>query len=248
MNKNEMIMKAAVKFKGKWPEGYSALIVSTENNSCWGEGMYQDFTGLSTVMADSDAWQWVCTKSEFEELMQNLVDKAPEGATHYSQEDENNHQSWWKLVGAEMYCICERGNIYTWERGYFNKSFQLIPLPKCELEKWMPEVGQECECKFFHADQQSWVKCYIVGKTKNLEWLVYHTHHNDGLNFANIENGSIEFRPLRTEAEIERESLIAMACAVAYDGMYDEFAKVSNERRCKSIAESFVDAGWRPND
>lgn len=90
-SQRELMIKAAVKFGGEWPDGYIALIVSTEVNGCWGAGTYRDFISgedrFTCIMGDRKTWQWVCTREEFALFMDDLADKAPEGAEYVTPSD-----------------------------------------------------------------------------------------------------------------------------------------------------------------
>ena len=89
----ELITKAAVHLKGKWPDGYKALIVSTKKNNHWGDGHFQSTNFDRTSFAKAvescktvesrKAWKWVCTQKEYEGYMKILSSNAPKGATHY---------------------------------------------------------------------------------------------------------------------------------------------------------------------
>lgn len=288
--RSELLIKAAVKFEGKWPKGYNSLIFSAE----FGEGIYGDCAvekeKFISVMGDSGVWLWVCTQAEFEAFMDDLADKAPDRAECCAPSNGmTDNTCYYRNIEDDCYEYCySLGGIWNSNSG---KPIQgpLIPLPKraekqepsrhdseadlkylyqnegtiyftddqgrmlsvpssSVMEKtapWVPEVGQECEFS-------------CTAKGKECEWriglieylssstCVINPYDAHGEFVAHPD--TMKFRPIRTEAEIERESLVAMACAVAYDGMYDEYAKVTMEKRCKSIAESFVDAGWRPNE
>jgi hypothetical protein len=191
----DLMMKAAVKFKGVWPDQEETHLYKFH---------YGRFvTGMAGGTADV-----VCTREQFENFVESLFEGAPKGATHYSPEDENNEQAWWKLVGDEMLCICETGSIYIWERGHFDKTIQLIPRPAKKLfigdtpqqlkdgvTPWVPEIGEECKSALLGSH-------FTVGRLLyKSDQLVIWQDSATGAEFAGKLENRI-FRPLRTEREL----------------------------------------------
>lgn len=114
---------------------------------------------------------------------------------------------------------------------------QVLSSVKQEIEEWRPEVGQECLITIdeFNLVDQKCMPKYLG------EVIVFEA---DGEEFG-CEKTDATFKPLKTEAEKEREQLIAQGCSVAY-GSFN--ASHTTERNCVSIAEAFINAGWRPKD
>ncbi len=78
----------------------------------------------------------------------------------------------------------------------------------------LPPAGSECEFKMHHHGDTQWLYCYVIGETKDGEWIVIHCG-NDSLHFANKKNGNIEFKPIKTD----EEKLIDELCEVMDDSV-----------------------------
>ena len=84
------------------------------------------------------------------------------------------------------------------------------------IQEWvdgLPPIGCECEIKYFHDNESKWAKCYVVGETKDNKCLVINVYHDDSLHFAFKKKGSLEFRPLKTQEQKDRETFIEWAKA-----------------------------------
>lgn len=229
----DLVLEAIMHFKCVWPDDYEALIVSTESNDCRGAGEYQNFTGgksrFDEVTCDTGSWLWVCTKEQFESRLQELRGKAPEGATHFDVESEGDY---YKLSCGDYHLMKRNGGIRC---GKFDK---IIPLPpKQEPKKWKPEVGRECQV-FFSGAEWIYAKIVFIGN----EVVVFEDGHGNERTAYKTE----PFRPLKTEAEKERENLIARAYydVSGDEPSFDEFMDSDMYSWC----ETLIDAGWRPAD
>lgn len=210
--KRELLIKAAVNFGGGWPEGYNSLIFSAE----FGEGIYGDCAvekeKFISVMGDSGVWLWVCTQAEFEFFVQELANKAPDGATHYLPTTTFN-KYWFKDSGGFRPVQEIQGKSIVGPACQLNE-VDLIPLPKLDPAPWVPEVGQECEFS-------------CTAKGKECEWrlglieylssstCVINPYDAHGEFVAHPD--TMKFRPIRTEAEIERQALYDSLCELDAD-------------------------------
>ena len=91
-----------------------------------------------------------------------------------------------------------------------------VELPEEPTQEWvdgLPPIGCECEIKYFHDNESKWAKCYVVGETKDNKCLVINVYHDDSLHFAFKKKGSLEFRPLKTQEQKDRETFIEWAKA-----------------------------------
>lgn len=61
---------------------------------------------------------------------------------------------------------------------------------------WLPEIKTECSVRYFEDGISSWVKCFIVGETKDGACLVAHTYHDDELHFVFKVGGNVRFLPI----------------------------------------------------
>ncbi|MEH6451265.1 MAG: hypothetical protein V7765_21565 [Oleispira sp.] len=90
---------------------------------------------------------------------------------------------------------------------------------------WLPVVGEECEVKYFHESEYKWEKCFVIGNTKDDKCFVINVYHDDSLHFAFKQSGSLEFRPLKTDEQKDKEAFDLKAYKVYRSCMtYNEFA------------------------
>lgn len=103
----------------------------------------------------------------------------------------------------------------------------------------LPYAGVECEFKKYYQDKSEFVKCFIVGETKDKEWLVVHDYADDQLHFANKRTSSFEFRPIESpEQKAERERLEAI------ETMCGEVGKLPHGEAFAAMAMLY-DLGYR---
>lgn len=170
--KRELMLRFAAENDGAWPEGYDALIVSTEKNIVRGDGKYQNFTQGKAKFDQKNVslrfWKWVCTRVEYEAMLQELADAAPEGATHYSPRSKGfygpiylkNEDGEWQFTASGLICwhLVEPQSVIG-ER-------KLIPLPEkvksapVEAE-WAPKSGELCMAYSFNDGE--FIKAYHIG-------------------------------------------------------------------------------------
>lgn len=124
-------------------------------------------------------------------------------------------ESGWYCLDVDLYIMAGTGRF--WPKNKEDVAFTVYRREDCAVEslaevEWngegLPPVGVECEIKYFHQDDHKWEKCYIVGETKDNKYLVINVYHDDSLHFAFKEKGSLEFRPLKTQQEKEREAFV----------------------------------------
>ncbi len=218
MNK-DLMMKAAVQFKGVWPNddpdlgmfGYLAICIKEVGEYKRGD--------ISDVGEDcqKDCWKIFCTREQFESFVESLFEGAPEGATHYSPACKINKEVWWKKDGDEMHCICEAGRIYDWTNGYFDETVQLISRPAKKAPvigdtpeqlkegvkpeaPYIPKVAEVCELILSDGEWHE-ISVIFVGR----ETIVFEL---DGVERVEHKNHKL-FRPLRTERELFIEKATA---------------------------------------
>lgn len=201
----DLMMKAAVKFEGVWPDDGYGLIVAIPSDIVLGneekDGSVSYVSKGVTENTFLRSWSH-CTRKQFEDFVESLFECAPADATHYSPEDKNNEQTWWKLVGDEMLCICEIGDIHTWERGHFDETIQLIPHPVKKAEPqapWVPKVGEECE---YSTNGHKWHVCEPLYIGNSCAFVKSDKASADGYREYSLPISHTDFRPLRTEREL----------------------------------------------
>lgn len=73
-------------------------------------------------------------------------------------------------------------------------------------EKWMPEIGQECEVD--HINQDEYVRCFIFGKSKTeAHRFIYQVLEGDYIGVLDDAVSDL-FRPIQTQADKVREGQI----------------------------------------
>lgn len=195
--KRELLIKAAVKFGGEWPEGCTCLQVGRDGN-------IRGFRKCLSEHYESEQKAYIlCTQAGFEVFMQDLANKAPEGATHCLPTASSNYY-WMKDVGGFL-PVAKNDWQYVSSSAYPLDEIYLIPLPKREPAPWVPEVGQECEYSydFFFLDRCN-SSCKVVAYYLDEAWIelsVDKTRHV-------VKIDKIKFRPIRTEADIERQQAL----------------------------------------
>lgn len=60
---------------------------------------------------------------------------------------------------------------------------------------WLPEIKTECSMRYFEDGASSWVKCFIVGETRDGNCLIAHTYHDDEFHFIFKVGGNVRFLP-----------------------------------------------------
>lgn len=233
--KRELILKALVKFKGVWPDGCTLIQVGRN-------GEIRQFRGRSGDHYESEQKAAVlCYKDKFEAVLAELVKDAPEGATHYRKQDGayvmSKADSWSKWLGDRW--VCYFG-------GLSGESVsELIPLPSkvdaaieqvVEVDGWAPHVGGELKFKYKECETE-----FKIGSVKFIgdKLIIIDTGFEQ---CYHIE--SLDFRPLNTEAEKERDSLIHILCGENGDNI--ETDKLA-ECGWGEVADRVIDAGWRPS-
>ena len=243
MNKG-LVMDAIVAFKGVWPEGATHIlnhINGDDFQASRSSGALMRYLGTSGVF-NQDFWQIACTREEFEARVEALFDGAPEGVTHIESNcigaKEDTLRKWKKVDGDVIYYLTgfslDGRSIWSPSRARIE---DLTPRPKQKptAGKWLPEAGQGCEYK----TQHQWIKVTIdhIGK----KFIVFHGEHDREFS---RRIAKAEFRPLKTEAEKEREKLYAKAIATIENNMLDHMGQPYDYR---DAAEALIDAGWRPH-
>lgn len=151
MNK-DLMMKAAIQFKGKWPvDGDNALVyVSTQDKF---------HTAINfSIVTD------VCTREQFESFVESLFDGAPEGAEYYSAREvgvfaeawfkQNVHGKWdFKLTSSGGWHTLSPQSVIG-ERKLIKRPAKKAPIIGDTPEQlkdgvtpkapYMPKVGEWC--------------------------------------------------------------------------------------------------------
>jgi hypothetical protein len=208
MNK-ELMMKAAVEFKGVWPDEEETHLYKFRHGSLV-SGM---FGGTAEL---------VCTREQFKSFVESLFEGAPDEATHFQP---NSSTKWYKIskndddtvvrfwVGKREWGVSmshkkdKKGDISTDD---------LIPRPtkKAEIEApYMPQVGEECE---FSYNSKPFRSAKYIGPNHvgSKTYLVLWVPANDVEEFGEYDNfkqdDNINFRPLKTERDKIRD--LALEC------------------------------------
>lgn len=173
-------------------------------------------------------------KRSIDQAYNEAINKVPNTPTMNDHFADTNVGEWIPEVGQEFEWMLE-GVSDEWHESYFvgydkegdmviqrdtegldglnttkaNHSYKFRPLPKREPESWMPEVGEECEYKYkqYEHEYKTGTPKFIGDKLIIMESGFEQCYHID----------SLDFRPLRTDAEIECERLYDSLCELDAD-------------------------------
>lgn len=70
--------------------------------------------------------------------------------------------------------------------------------------KGLPPAGVECEYRHHLQDPDNpnaWQKCFIIGFTKDCQWLCFHSYACDHVEMHAVNSGVYVFRPVKTDRE-----------------------------------------------
>jgi hypothetical protein len=134
--------------------------------------------------------------------------KVPEGATHY---DIKFRLPYYSIISGQETKFY-RDDFSKWvksENGNDWHNEKLIELPEA---KWEPVVGEECEYSQspINAKCKNWHKDIFIYKHGDLVWL-----SGGGI----ITTKNLNFRPLSSVEELEREEFIRLALYHCYNGL-----------------------------
>lgn len=199
----EIMIKAAVKFGGVWPDERATDILFNGEIFDWAifDGHYSrpHFDHLVGFVISASDWLPFCNQKEFEAFMDGLAEKAPEGATHYRPESSSyimKDNGWKKWDGSDWRVFFG---------GLSDKAIsELIPLPKSKPAAWVPEVGQDYQVAKPIYNAGDLVKILFRDSSKNT--LIGRYLSGNSIDSIS-EFSAFELAPLKAEAEIERERL-----------------------------------------
>lgn len=211
MNK-DLMMRAAVKFGGVWPDGATFLQVDRDE----GIRVYSGRAGNHYESEQKAAL--LCTREQFEVFVESLFEGAPDDATHFRP---NSPAKWYKIskinddiLVSFLIGDCKWGASMSHEKGniliddliprpvkkvaqvsppYFNCRCVSVAVPQTP---YIPKVGEECEVSL---DGERWYK-FVKTDKRNL---LLDQHWGEML-----EGLHLKFRPLRTERELFIEQAI----------------------------------------
>lgn len=241
--KRELILKALAKFNSVWPSIYCDMIASYKGEILTaksdGLGSVEIFGAFGLRIDIADLSHVFCTRSEFEAVLAELFDGAPDWVEYYYKD-----RDLWVDIGEII--VSPRNNVQGITITAPIMSQNLIPRhPKREQEQpWngegLPPVGEKV--LYTTTEHQEGKPSIEVGKWYLGTIIAYHNGFvwtsDNGLRMLRVT----KFRPLKTEAEKER-------------GRLYEDAKLECEKaKCFGPTYSFldcietlIDAGWRPS-
>lgn len=227
MNK-DLMMKAAIQFNGKWPSDEQfenekvprdGAILHTRKISPDHPDEEVGCISLGGDGANTDFYD-IITKEQFESFVESLFEGAPEGATHYSPEDDENHACFYK---DEYKQTCIRGE----SKWSLTKHTIFEPViirqakradPALNLNcrcasvdiPYTPKVGEECQ--FSSVGHHSGFMWCIFRGVMSDGGLIVEYHHNtspDRVTCDAFDSLNTAFRPLRTERDLFIEAATA---------------------------------------
>lgn len=187
-----------------------------------------------------------------ERILQKIFNDAPDGATHYCIDDSSyfsfdDESGMWSKWGSNR-----------WYAYFGPISSRLISRPPKQIKdlgdvtdtnvgEWsgegFPPVGTVCEAVWLELPDgggRDWTRCLLMGVYDDLVWINVHEYDSDGLYSGyplTLRKDQIEFRPLKTDAEKEKERVVDMAWGRL------KFVIGSNVERDKEIIGQLYDNG-----
>ncbi|MGB2063585.1 MAG: hypothetical protein ACPHUL_00420 [Marinomonas gallaica] len=249
----ELILKAAVKFKGVWPdvrEDQDCLIVCKQHGE-----IRASMINSSEIDEDLDKERFnlICTRTEYEAFIDSLFEGAPEDAEYYLPA-ESSYAEGWIMLDGDSCKFCESGGSQWFDTIDTRGVRTLIPRPrKQEVEQvpfdkdGIPPVGTMCEAVWLELPDggaREWKQCLVMGAYDDLVWINVHEYDSDGLYSGyplTLQKSSVKFRPLKTEAEKERERLEDLLCVMDSIGTWDCKGDTLEE----SVCDTFVENTWQ---
>ncbi len=201
----EVIIKAAVNFGGVWPDDSATHILFNGEIFDWAvfNGHYSrpSFDHFVGFVISASEWLPICNRQEFKAFMDDLSDKAPDGAEcagvfdgkivcYYRNIEDDRYEYHYTVGGV--------GGV--WDE-IFGKPAQeqLIPIPKRKPAPWMPEIGRECE--YYSHEMGERRKGLIHCKYKQGFIVIDDEYETPSIAYSH------NLQRLRTKAEIEHERL-----------------------------------------
>lgn len=253
-DKKAFILKMAMKEKGEWNS--DCEYAGEYFRSAWQDNVQQTFDYKKGQMIYIDApprsptcsYVVKCTRTEYKDFIESLFKDAPEDAEFYLTGDHKTYPCWIKSVNANVcnYIVLVSTD-YSEHKNDAWESFKsdgvlkrggLIPRPrKQEVDQveWMPDIGEECLVSNCGSDFEECTPKYLSSTYAIVE-------HDYGEQHYHRKN--VEFRPLKTEEEKERERLaINLFFVMTESEMSSDDAKtIALFKDCLKA----IDAGWRP--
>ena len=165
--------------------------------------------------------------------------KAPEGATHYCSGTNSFHDGYYKRDNTCVYKWCNTlWMAYTNDFQWFEEKCKLIP-NESQWQNGLPPVGLECEFR----GKSVGIKLNFRKITPLFFGKLYFVYlDDDGSEEVGHCISEYEFRPLKTQAEIDREYLIRILC-----GGHPEIEIKALDDCWGEIADRVINAGYKPN-
>lgn len=217
MNNNELMMKAAVKYKGVWPvDRNTFLAVRVTSMPSIDKGV---IASLPESFRFSENWKAICTREQFESFVESIFESAPDEAEMYVEiypsigcpeykgfaykNDSNRYEltssgKWIDKVDVEIARPTKKLYI-----GDTPQQLKEGIAPKATA--YMPKVGEECLCDW--ADWTDLEKVKFKGSFDGVAWIEWFRCEGDVLQIhPKIED--VNFRPIKTEHDKLLDSLV----------------------------------------
>lgn len=231
--KRELMLRFAVENGCEWPEDKELLLSATKVNVNFKENY------LHTTCREycHDAWVEVCTRTEYKDFIESLFKDAPEDATHVDILACKTSHLWsYRKVSDDLkyyfHPIFE-----SWDLCDSSDKANIIPRPrkqKVERVEWMPDIGEECLVSNCGSDFEECTPKYLSSTYAIVEHSYGEQHYH---------RNNVKFRPLKTEAEKERDELYTKAIATIENDMLNYIGQAYDYR---DAVEALINAKWRP--
>lgn len=259
--KDELILDAIVQFEGIWPDDRATHILLQKDEmlgfkcaTLYGNTYFWLGSKTSAYVVNDHCWSIVCTKEEFELRVKEIYDGDESGETHVAIKS-SGHISlvYFSFTGDSDTCFHGRnsdGDIFK-----FSKTcYKLLKLPNLESQPFdhekddwngegLPPVGVKCEANL--RSQPSFV-CLPMAVINDEIWFKEIREGKGNRNFI-YKISELEFRPLKTEAEKEQESLALQLWRTIHKSSSATDKQILQSGRNFDNCMTAIDDGWRLN-
>ena len=172
----------------------TVLDAVNEFKGVWGNcDLAQIYGGWYTnqIKSLSHGGRQICTREEFNECVKECSNNFGRCVVTWDE-----HKEYWRKIQLEQACKMARAELME------AQPTKPIYTKAMSNHNILPRVGMECIGKRFHQSDNQFKHCFIIGKNKEGDYLVF--ERNSKIEQHNINNGVWEFKPIDTSSDKEK--------------------------------------------
>ena len=271
INNMKTVMDAVNEFKGEWPYGEPSIVqqLSTGNLDCWHEEDEDalntgNFRMVCTRKEFNDLVSQLETNFGVCKLTYAKYKRAVTKSTKELQVmDEESNQCKISNLGNllhNMSCSMDDEDEQNEFGGYASFCWYLadeLRKSECAVDTTklvftqamadngeLPVVGMECQFKFQHQNEDEFDWCFVIGKSKDSDWLIFHDKNIESFSH-NINKGVYVFKPIDTRTD--KEKAIDAACLIIDDSKRCVDANINLDCSAaqKAVIITMINNGYR---